>query len=77
MLFYGYHNFFSYVDSVGIDPTETRSVKRIESDIERGKTTLILGILMFLPGSYGSFMLFMAWRGVPGYEYSMVPSYDE
>ena len=32
---------------------------------------------VFIPGSYASTVLFGAWRGWPGYEYSMIPSYDD
>ncbi len=44
---------------------------------DRGFTLMILGGVMFLPGSYASFILFGAWLGWRGFDYNMVPSYDD
>jgi len=73
MLYLGIQNFFS----LGFPVDDNRTADRIKLDVERGKTMLILGTIMILPGSYGTFMLFMAYRGYPGYSYEMVPSYDD
>ncbi|EWM27896.1 uncharacterized protein Naga_100197g8 [Nannochloropsis gaditana] len=44
---------------------------------ERGLAMIILGSLLFIPGSYASFQLFGAWAGWPGYSYAYIPSYDD
>lgn len=44
---------------------------------DRGLSMVVLGSLMFIPGSYASFILYGSWRGWHGYEYSMIPSYDD
>ena len=46
-------------------------------DRDRGLAMIVLGSLMFIPGSYASCVLYGAYRGWPGYEYSQVPSYDD
>ena len=38
---------------------------------------LIIGCLLFLPGSYASTIIYGTFLGWHGYDYSMVPSYDE
>ena len=40
-------------------------------DNDRGFTLMILGGVMFLPGSYASFILFGAWLGWRGYDYGI------
>eukprot|EP00933_Yihiella_yeosuensis_P012806 TRINITY_DN121983_c0_g1_i1.p1 TRINITY_DN121983_c0_g1~~TRINITY_DN121983_c0_g1_i1.p1 ORF type:complete len:100 (-),score=16.21 TRINITY_DN121983_c0_g1_i1:98-397(-) len=37
----------------------------------------ILGSLCFIPGSYHSFIFFMAFRRVPGYSYDMISVYND
>jgi hypothetical protein len=37
----------------------------------------ILFHTVFTPGSYASFILWGAYRGWPGYDYSQIPSYDD
>jgi len=32
---------------------------------------------VFIPGSYATVVIFGAWRGWQGYEYNMLPSYDD
>ena len=44
---------------------------------DRGLSMIVLGSLMFIPGSYASLVLYGSWRGWHGYEYSMIPSYDD
>ncbi|KAM3568392.1 hypothetical protein VYU27_009484 [Nannochloropsis oceanica] len=44
---------------------------------ERGLAMIILGSLLFIPGSYASFQLYGAWAGWPGYSYAYIPSYDD
>jgi len=31
----------------------------------------------FIPGSYVSFIIYQTWKGVPGYSYDQIPSYDD
>jgi hypothetical protein len=38
---------------------------------------LILGGIAFIPGSYVSFIMYQTWKGVPGYSYDQIPSYDD
>ena len=44
---------------------------------DRGFSMILLGSLMFIPGSYASAVLYGAYRGWDGYDYSQIPSYDE
>lgn len=46
-------------------------------DRDRGLAMIILGSLMFIPGSYASCVLYGAYIGWPGYDYNQVPSYDD
>jgi hypothetical protein len=48
---------------------------RVGSD--RGLAMVLLGFLMFTPGSYASFVLYGAYSGWTGYDYSQIPSYDD
>jgi hypothetical protein len=38
---------------------------------------LIIGGIGFIPGSYVCFILYQTWKGVPGFSYDQIPSYDE
>ncbi|CEM27808.1 unnamed protein product [Vitrella brassicaformis CCMP3155] len=38
---------------------------------------LVLGSICFIPGSYYTFMFIQIFRGVPGYTYLDIPSYDD
>ena len=38
-------------------------------------TFLIVGILVIIPGAYQLFILYQAWRRVPGYSFNQLPSY--
>eukprot|EP01035_Chromulina_nebulosa_P020703 gene20703-26840_t len=38
---------------------------------------IILGGLMFTPGSYACFIIYGSWKGWPGFDYSLIPSYDD
>jgi len=38
---------------------------------------LIIGGIAFLPGAYQTYVIYKAWRGAPGFNFSMVPSFDE
>lgn len=51
--------------------------KNLYVDRERAIAMLVLGSLMFIPGSYASFILFGAWRRWAGYRYEDLPSYDD
>jgi hypothetical protein len=46
-------------------------------DMSTGTNLLVIGGLMFLPGSYASWILYGAYVRWPGYEFHQVPSYDE
>jgi len=38
---------------------------------------LLLGVLVFIPGSYHLFLFMQAARGAPGYRYDQLPSLDD
>lgn len=38
---------------------------------------LVLGTLMFLPGSYGTLVVYGAYRRWDGWSYDQIPSYDD
>ena len=42
----------------------------------RGVQIIVIGSLMFIPGSYASWILYGAWHRWHGYEFHQVPSYD-
>mmetsp|Transcript_10080 Transcript_10080/g.15554 ORF Transcript_10080/g.15554 Transcript_10080/m.15554 type:complete len:105 (+) Transcript_10080:116-430(+) len=44
---------------------------------ERGLAMLVIGAITLLPGSYATVMLYGAFVGWPGYDYSAIPSYDD
>jgi len=44
---------------------------------DRGLPIFILGGIMFIPGSYASYIIYGAWRGWSGFNYNMIPSYDD
>eukprot|EP01039_Chlorochromonas_danica_P000804 gene804-873_t len=44
---------------------------------DRGTLLVILGSVMFLPGSYASVIIYGSFKGWPGYDYSLIPSYDD
>ncbi len=44
---------------------------------ERGGAMLLLSFLTLTPGSYASYVLWAVYRGVPGYSYDDLPSYDD
>ncbi|KAK9806914.1 hypothetical protein WJX72_007284 [[Myrmecia] bisecta] len=37
---------------------------------------LVLGCLTFVPGFYETRIAYYTWRGVPGYSYTSIPTYD-
>jgi len=39
----------------------------------QGVGLVALGVVTFLPGSYVTFIAWMAYRGAPGYSFSMIP----
>ena len=63
--------------SLGIVTFTTNLMGGKTEDRDRGLAMLILGSLMFIPGSYASCVLYGAYRGWPNYEYNQIPSYDE
>lgn len=42
-------------------------------DFDRGIAFLVVGLIMFMPGMYGSLTLLWYVRGHPGYSYKMLP----
>lgn len=62
---------------LGLATFLTSLMGTMADDRDRGLAMIILGSLMFIPGSYASCVLYGAYRGWPGYEYNQVPSYDE
>eukprot|EP00050_Salpingoeca_kvevrii_P010324 m.7700 g.7700 ORF g.7700 m.7700 type:complete len:55 (-) comp2790_c0_seq1:45-209(-) len=36
----------------------------------------ILGGLMFIPGSYHTYLAYYAWQGAPGYTFDDIPDFD-
>jgi len=62
---------------LGIVTFLTNAMGNKADDRDRGTAMIVLGSLMFIPGSYASCILYGAYRGWPGYEYSQVPSYDD
>ena len=46
-------------------------------DLGRNISVLILGSILFIPGSYSSFILYGSWVGWSGFSYDQVPSYDD
>ena len=63
--------------ALGIVTFLTNVMGSKSDDRDRGLAMIVLGSLMFIPGSYASCVLYGAYRGWPGYEYSQVPSYDD
>jgi len=52
-------------------------VADVRTDSDRGLAMLALGLLMFTPGSYATYVLYGAFRGWNGYDYSLIFSYDD
>lgn len=48
-----------------------------KEDYDRGKTMLVLGGLMFLPGSFSSWTLLGAYLQWRDFDYAQVPSYED
>lgn len=44
---------------------------------DKGVTFMLLGGLMFLPGSYATYILLGAFLGWDDFSYNQVPSYDD
>lgn len=40
-----------------------------------GTALLVLGVVVLVPGAYVNTIAFLAWRGVRGYSYDMLPSF--
>jgi len=45
--------------------------------LEESVPFLVIGSICFIPGSYHSFIFLQIFRGIPGYSYDQIPSYDE
>jgi Transmembrane proteins 230/134 len=52
-------------------------VKNLYVDKDRAIAMLVLGGLMFIPGSYASFILLGSWLQWAGYRAEDLPSYDD
>ena len=53
------------------------SIFQMGGDTSVGLSMIVLGALMFVPGSYGSFIIYGTYRGWTGYSYNQIPNYDE
>mmetsp|Transcript_6221 Transcript_6221/g.7716 ORF Transcript_6221/g.7716 Transcript_6221/m.7716 type:complete len:97 (-) Transcript_6221:333-623(-) len=49
----------------------------ILEDAHKGMSLMILGVILVLPGSYASYILYGAYKRWPDFHYHQVPSYDE
>ena len=43
---------------------------------DRTWPVLILGVLMFIPGSYHVHLAYYAWKGYDGYNFEDIPEFD-
>jgi hypothetical protein len=50
---------------------------KVGGDSSVGLSMIILGAIMFIPGSYGCFIIYGTYRGWHGYSYNQIPNYDE
>ena len=44
---------------------------------DRWLPMLIIGSLMFIPGSYHTYLAYYAWKGEPGFSFALIPDWDE
>lgn len=49
----------------------------MQNEDDRWLPMLIIGAIMFVPGSYHVWIAFWAWRAAPGYSYADIPNYDD
>ncbi|KAI8066320.1 UPF0414 transmembrane protein C20orf30-like protein [Gongronella butleri] len=51
----------------------------ITSDVwlDRGIPFLVLGSIMFIPGAYHLYLAYYAYHETPGYDFSMIPEWDD
>ena len=52
-------------------------LKIVDAGFFKAWEFLVLGAIMFIPGSYHTFIALMCWRRVPGYSYEDVAVFDE
>ena len=52
-------------------------MKLMDAGISGSYEFFLLGSIMFIPGSYHSFLAFMACRRMPGYSFDEVAIFDE
>ncbi len=52
-------------------------LKFMEGGISGSYEFFLLGSIMFIPGSYHSFLAFQAFRGVEGFSFDEVAIFDE
>ena len=47
----------------------------LRDDVERGTSTalVVVGSMCAMAGGYSTLVMVMAWRGEPGWSYSMIP----
>ena len=53
------------------------SLKTMDEGFFKAYELFILGAILFIPGSYHTFIAFMACRRVPGYSFEEVAVFDE
>ncbi len=52
-------------------------LKYLEGGITASYEFFLLGLIMFIPGSYHTFIAMMACRRIPGYSFDEVAVFDE
>lgn len=50
---------------------------KVGGDSSVGLSMIVLGAFMFIPGSYGTFIIYGTYSGWRGYSYDQIPNYDE
>ena len=51
--------------------------KFLEEGLSNSYEFFLLGAIMFIPGSYHTFLAFQAFRGIEGYTFDEVSVFDE
>ena len=59
------------------DKSEVKEVKDGEQIHQSAWEFFVLGSILFIPGSYHTFIAIMACKKVPGYEFDQVSIFDE
>jgi hypothetical protein len=62
---------------LGISEYMTSMFSVGSGDSSLGLSMIVLGALMFTPGSYATMIVYGTYQGWSGYSYSQIPNYDE